>query len=57
MLMFTDDPRIIVAGSPSSSAGGAAARPARFMRVFFDLVGPDGVNFLLSKHAKWSCGV
>ena len=29
----------------------------RFMRVFFDLVGPDGVNFLLSKHSKWLCGV
>ena len=56
MLMFTDDPRVIVAGSPAEASGGPAARPIRFMRVFFDLVGPDGINFLLSKHSKWSCG-
>ena len=56
MLMFTDDPRGIVAGSPPAADGGVAARPMRFMRVFFDLVGPDGINFLLSKHYKWTCG-
>ena len=51
--IYTDDPKITVAGSPPSAVGGISARPLRVIEEFHALVGPSGLNLLLSKHTKW----
>ena len=50
--IYTDDPKITVAGSPASAPGGICARPLRLAEEFDNLVGPKGLNLLLSKHVK-----
>ena len=55
--IYTDDPKLVVAGSPPGAPGGVAARPIRVIEEFHKLVGPEGLNLMLSKHVKWCASV